>query len=398
MKKITYIPTLLIAVIISSSLITGCGNNETSSIEAIISGGDLEQVRAKKKELTEQQTALSKDIALLDSVISSNKAGSKLPLVTAFKVNNAEFKHFVELQGSVTTKQNVLIYPEMAGTLLRVNVEKGDKVSKGQLLATIDDGGMGNQLTQMKTQLELAKTTFERQKKLWEQNIGSEIQYLQAKTNYEAQKSAVKQLEGQLAKFAIRAPFSGIIDDVFKDQGNIVAPGGPGSEVFRIVNLSNMYVEVDVPESYLGSIQKGSYVEVFIPVLGETVKSYVRETGNFIKPDNRSYTAEIPVPNKNGKVKPNLTVRVKINDYTQPEAILIPQSVISENAEGDQYVYLAKGINKENVAQAVKNIITTGKTQGDNVEILTGLNAGQSVVKEGARTVKDGQDVKVLNQ
>ncbi|MEM6525014.1 MAG: efflux RND transporter periplasmic adaptor subunit [Bacteroidota bacterium] len=377
-------------------ILAACGN-EPGSVDALISNGDLEGIRAKKKELTEQQRSLEQEIALLDSVISANDENRKLPLVTTFEAKQAAFDHYIELQGDVTTKQNVLIYPEMAGTLLKVYIAEGDPVVKGQLLASIDDGGMKSQLQQMKTQLELAKTTFERQERLWGQKVGSEIQYLQAKTSYEAQDNAVKQMESQLSKYSIRAPFSGVIDDVIKDQGTVVSPG-PGSEVFRIVNLSNMYIEVNVPETYISTITPGKMVKVSFPVLGETIDSKVRQTGNFINPDNRSFTVEIPVPNKGGNIKPNLTAKVQINDYRNDMAILIPQSVISENSEGEQYAFVVSGINAENIAKANKNIIKTGKTQGDYVEVLEGINSGDNIIEEGARAVKDGQEVKILQQ
>jgi RND family efflux transporter MFP subunit len=294
------------------------------------------------------------------------------------------------------TKQNVLIYPEMAGTLNHVYVKEGQRVAKGQILASIDDGGLSSQLAQLKTQAELSRTTFERQKRLWEQNIGSEIQYLQAKTNYEAQMSAVKQMESQVAKSTIRAPFAGIIDDVIKDQGTVVAPGA-GAEVFRIVNLSNMYVEVEVPESHLNNVVPGKNVKVYFPVLGDSVTTKIRETGNFINPSNRSFTAEIPVPSHDGKIKPNLTARVMINDYTSDDAILIPQSILSENAEGEQYVFLVEADSIENDPVAKKVVITTGKTQGDFVEVLSGINSGDAIIDEGARSVKEGQKVKIKN-
>ena len=182
--------------------------------------------------------------------------------------------------------------------------------------------------------------------------------------SYEAQDNAVKQMESQLSKYSIRAPFSGVIDDVIKDQGTVVSPG-QGSEVFRIVNLSNMYIEVNVPETYISTITPGKMVKVYFPVLGETIDSKVRQTGNFINPDNRSFTVEIPVPNKGRNIKPNLTAKVQINDYRNDAAILIPQSVISENSEGEQYAFLVSGINGEKIAKANKNIIKTGKTQGD---------------------------------
>mgnify|MGYP001795990969 CR=1 FL=1 len=377
-------------------ILAACGN-EPGSVDALISSGNLEGIRTKKKELTEQRRSLEREIALLDSAISANDENRKLPLVTTFEAKQAAFDHYIELQGDVTTKQNVLIYPEMAGTLLKVYIAEGDPVVKGQLLASIDDGGMKSQLQQMKTQLELAKTTFERQERLWEQKVGSEIQYLQAKTSYEAQDNAVKQMESQLSKYSIRAPFSGVIDDVIKDQGTVVSPG-QGSEVFRIVNLSNMYIEVNVPETYISTITPGKMVKVYFPVLDETIDSKVRQTGNFINPDNRSFTVEIPVPNKGRNIKPNLTAKVQINDYRNDAAILIPQSVISENSEGEQYAFVVSGINGENIAKANKNIIKTGKTQGDYVEVLEGINNGDNIIEEGARAVKDGQEVKILQQ
>lgn len=389
MKNIIY--TLTAAVVLYS-----CGG-KTTSVEDIIAQGDLEVIRTKKNEISEQQRTIEKEVAMLDSVIAVLSGEEKLPLVTTLTVKAEKFNHFLELQGDVQTKQNVLIYPEMGGTLYRVYVKEGQRVTKGQLLASIDDGGMGSQLAQLKTQAELAKTTFERQKRLWEQKIGSEIQFLQAKSSYEANENMVKQAQSQLGKSTIRAPFSGIIDDVIKDQGTVVAPG-PGSEVFRIVNLSNMYVEVDVPESYLDGIQKGKEAIVYFPVLGDTVISKIRQTGNFINPSNRAFTVEIPVDNKNGSIKPNLTAKVSINDYSSDNAITIPQSIISENSEGQQYVYVAEETENENKALIKKHIITTGKTQGSMVEVLTGIADGDQLVKEGARTVKEGQNVEILNQ
>ncbi|TRX49190.1 efflux RND transporter periplasmic adaptor subunit [Fulvivirga sp. M361] len=386
----------LSAIILIAVFGTACEQKNEGSISELIASGDIKAIQSKKSEMSKQQKALEQDIALLDSVINANDGNKKFPLVTTFTAKTQMFEHFVELQGDVTTKQNVLIYPEMAGPLVKVYVNEGDRVSKGQLLGTIDDGGMSSQLQQFKTQLALEKTTYERQKRLWEQKIGSEIQYLQAKSRYESQESAVAQMESQLGKYSIRAPFNGIIDDVIKDQGTIVAPGGPGSEVFRIVNLSNMYIEVSVPESYIVNVTPGKNVKVHFPVLNETVESKVRQTGNFINPDNRSFTVEIPVPNKGGKIKPNLTAKVQINDYKNEQAILIPQSIVSENAEGEQYAFVASNVSSDNIAEANKTIITTGKTQGDYVEVLSGITSGQNVIQEGARSVKDGQQVKIL--
>nr|WP_288934456.1 efflux RND transporter periplasmic adaptor subunit [uncultured Allomuricauda sp.] len=389
MRKAIYI-TLTAAVLAS------CGGNSGKSLENVMASKDMEAIRAKHAEISSEKKALEMQLKSLDSAIALLDDTAKLPLVTTIEVHPQKFNHYLELQGDVMTKQNVLIYPEMAGTLNSVYVKEGQKVSKGQLLATIDDGGLSSQLAQLRTQAELSKTTFERQKRLWEQNIGSEIQYLQAKTNYEAQQSAVKQMESQVGKSSIRAPFTGIIDDVIKDEGTVVSPG-PGAEVFRIVNLSNMYIEVEVPESHLPNVTPGKDVKVYFPVLGDSVSTKIRQTGNFINPSNRSFTAEIPVPSHDGKIKPNLTARVMINDYTSDNAILIPQSILSENANGEQYVFLVNADSIQNDPVAKKVVIKTGKTQGDYVEVLSGINEGDAIIDEGARSVKEGQKVNIKN-
>jgi RND family efflux transporter MFP subunit len=338
---------------------------------------------------------LNTELRLLDSVINLKESNSKLALVTTLKTDEQQFRHYLDLQGNVMTKQNVLIYPEMAGTLIKVYVNEGQKVNKGQLLATIDDGGMSSQLEQLKTQAALAKTTFERQKRLWDQKIGSEIQYLQAETNYQAVENSVKQAQSQLAKSNIRAPFTGIIDNVIQEQGTVVSPAN-GQAVFRIVNLSDMYIEVDVPESYINGVTVGKEVKIYFPVLGDSITSTVRQTGNFINPANRSFRVEIAVPNENNNIKPNLTARVQINDYSNDSAILIPQSLISENSEGEQYVYIATEVDSSNMAVAQKQVIRTGLTQGDYVEVLSGIAPEVQVVMEGARNVRENQKVKII--
>ena len=387
MKKIYSILAL-------SLLLVACGGSENNSVSQTIASGNLEAIRSMKTNLTNQLNGIETDLAALEAAIANLDTNENLPLVTTFEVQPQVFNHYLDLQGNVKTRENVLLYPEMAGTLLTVKVKKGARVSKDQILAVIDNGGMSNQLSQLKTQAALAQTTFERQAALWEQKIGSEIQYLQSKAQAEAQVNAVLQLEKVLAKAQITAPFSGVIDQVLKDPGTVVSPGN-GSEVFRLINLSNMYIEVDVPEGYLGAVTKGKKAGVYFPVLHDSVNAVVRETGNYINPNNRSFSAEIAVENPNGQIKPNLNARVHINDYTNENALLIPQSVISENAAGEQYAYVAALNN--GVAIAKRHIITTGKTQGDFVEITSGISAGDLIIKEGARSVKDAQAVKILN-
>ncbi len=169
------------------------------------------------------------------------------------------------------------------------------------------------------------------------------------------------------------------------------------SQLIRIVNLDDMYIETDVPESYISNVTKGKDVTVDFPVLGKSISTKIRQAGNFINPDNRTFKIEVAIPNKDKTIKPNLTAKLKINDYTNENAVLIPQSIISENAEGEQYIYVVNGKNDNNEGVAKRIIIKTGKTQGDVIEILAGIENGAEIVQEGARSVKDGQTVKVIN-
>lgn len=380
---------------ISIVFLASCGSKNEQSVQDVIATKDLKQIRAKKAILDKKQQELSEEIKLLSKEISKLDTNKKVPLITTFSAEEKPFVHYLELQGNVQTKKNVLVYPETPGQITRIYVREGQRVSKGQILAQIDAGGLGSQLAQAQASEALAKTTYERQKRLWNQKIGSEIQFLQAKTNYEAQTNAVSNIRKMLAKYTIRAPFSGIVDDVMKEQGTIVAPG-PGSEICRVVNLSDMYIETDVPESYISSIKRGKKVEVDFPILGKTINSKVRQAGNFINPSNRTFKIEVAVPNKDRAIKPNMTAKLKVNDYTNPKAILIPQSIISENSKGEQYVYVVTNL-KENVGKAKQVIITTGKEQGDVIEVLTGLSSENQIIQEGARSVQDGQEVKILN-
>jgi RND family efflux transporter MFP subunit len=371
-----------------------CGNKKKESIEEIVKSNNLEKIKEKYAEVKTEEQALLQKLKILDSVKKVLEGTKNLQLITTYEAKEEVFNHYIEIQGSVVTKQNIILYPEFTGTLTHVYVTEGQQVSKGQILAKIDDSGLGQQLAQVKVQENLAKTTYERQKRLWEQNIGSEIQYLQAETNYKAQQSAVKQLLAQLSKTNVVAPFSGVIDDVISEQGSVVVPGQ--SPILRIVNLNDMYVEAEVPENYLPDVVPGKQVEAFFPVLNKTVTTKVRQVGSYINPNNRSFKIEVGIPNKNNDVKPNLTTRLKINDYTNEQAILIPQNVISENGAGDQYIYIVTDIDDLNRATAKQVFITTGKTQGDFIEVLSGINAGDQIISEGARSVQNEQQIEIM--
>ncbi|NVK51317.1 MAG: efflux RND transporter periplasmic adaptor subunit [Flavobacteriaceae bacterium] len=387
----------LYTVLIASLLFVSCTKKKEASVEDIIATNNIEQIKNKKAEIETKQLAFEAQIKMLNAKLDELDTNKKIPLITTFKVKQEVFTHFLELQGNVETKQNILIYPEIPGILEAIYVKEGQQVKKGQVLAKIKDGGLSDQLAQLETQATLAKTVFERQERLWKQKIGSEMQYLQSKANYEAQTKAVAQLKTQIEKTTIVAPFDGTIDDVIKETGTVVAPG-PGAEIFRIVNLNNMYISTDVPERYITSVTKGKKVNIELPVLGEKLSSTIRQVGSFINPNNRSFKVEVPVPNTSGNVKPNLTAKIQVNDYTNKAAILIPQGIISENAQGEQYIYVIKNKKATNEATVKRVIIKTGKTQGDVIEVLENLTAGTEIVLEGARSVHNGQTVKVINQ
>ena len=384
----------VIIVTLVSFFIISCGSDKPESLEDVLATNDLEQIRSLKGQLDTEQQEISAQIQQLEQKIAELDPEEKVPLVTTFEAKEQVFDHFLELQGSVSTKQNLVIFPEYNGILTKVYVKDGQRVGKGQALAKIDDGGLSQQLSQLQIQADLAKTTFERQERLWKEKIGSEIQYLQAKSSYEAQARAVDQLREQLAKTVVRAPFSGTIDDVITDQGSVVAAGQ--SQLFRIVNLDNMYIETDVPERYIADVTRNKTVKVEFPILGKEVDAKVRQAGNFINPANRTFKVEVAVPNNEESIKPNMTAKVRINDYTNDKAILIPQSIISENAEGNQYVYTV--VDKaDNKAKAQRVIVQTGRTQGDLIEIINGLKNGDEIIEEGARSVKNEQSVKIAS-
>lgn len=382
MKKI------LIIISVAATLIS-CGGKE-KTVDEIVAGNNLEEINAKKNELTAKQNAILDEIEKLDIAIANLDSSLSIPVITTIEAKSTSFKHYVQIQGSVQTKENIVIYPEYAGVLTKVFVKEGQFVNKGEVLAKIDDGGLNQQLSQMETQLALAKTTFERQERLWKDKIGSEIQFLQAKTNYEAQQKAVNQMKEQLAKTTITAPFSGVIDDVMSEQGQVVSPGM--NQLFRIINLNDMFIEAEIPENYITNIKTGSQVNVYFPVLNDTVTSTIRQVSNYINPNNRTFKIEIAITNENKMVKPNMTALLSINNYVNDSALVLPQAIISENAEGEKYVYAVKK-GKKNRNYAEKRVIKIGKTQNGVAEITEGIANGDIIIEEGARIVKEDEQV-----
>ncbi len=380
----------------SIALLTSCGGNPELSVDQIIAQGDLNTIREKRNSLLSEQQERSAQLLLLDEAIADLSQEQYLPLVSTQKVEPSVFKHFIDLQGSVATREDVVVFSEMSGTLYQIVVAEGQRVAKGAVLAKIDDGGMNQRRAQLAIQMNLAKTSFEKQERLWNQGIGSEMQFLQAKANFEAQQEGLKQLDSQLKKTVITAPFSGVIDDIMAQQGSVVYPGQ--SPIMRIINLQNMYIEAEVPERHLPAIVKGASVEVFFPILNRSVNTTIKQVGQYINQANRTFKIEIAIPNLDGMIKPNLTGRIKISDYIKENALVVPLSVISENGESEQFVYtVTKGEDQEK-GVAERRVITTGLIQDGKVEVLSGLEPHAEIITEGARNVRAGQAVQIIYQ
>lgn len=367
-----------------SFLLLACSKNDKeATIEQMVSKKDITGLQQKKAALQAELTAIEGALAKLNKNIQD-------ALVSVTTVKDTSFNSYLEIQGNVDTKENILIQPEFSGVLTSLLVKPGQKVSKGQLLGRVDDAGMSQQLASLENAYELAKTTFDRQKNLWDKKIGSEIQFLQAQTQMISAQKAVAQMKAQLAKTLIKAPFSGTIDEVFVEKGEVVAPSMNG--LMRIVNLSNMYVSTTVPEGYLKTIKVGTTVEVFIASINKTYTGKVRQVGNFINPNNRSFGIEVSVPNADNLLRPNQVAKLSIIDYSNAKAIAVPSNVVQQDGEGNTYVYTVENISG-NKGNAKKTIVKTGKTSKSMTEIIQGLSANMVIVTDGVNTISDGMKV-----
>ena len=367
-----------LVLIAASFLLIACVEKST---EDLIKDKNITELKNRKATI---QSELEKiDAALLNG----NKTPETEALVSVITLKDTVFNHYLEIQGNVNTKDNILVQPEFSGTLTILNVKAGQRVSKGQILGKVDDAGMSQQLASIENQYALAKTTFERQKNLWDKKIGSEIQFLQAQAQMISAQKSVAQMRAQVAKTVIRAPFSGTIDDVFVERGQVVAPNPQG--LMRIVNLSNMYVSTTVPETYIGKLKVGTAVDVFLTSLGKTYKGKVRQVANFINPSNRSFGIEVSVPNPDNLLRPNQVAQLKIIDYAIKNAIVVPTNVVQEDGKNNKFVFIATNINgKKGVAKKV--VVKVGKSSDNVTEILSGLTANDVIITEGANSIADG--------
>ena len=387
MKKIY---TLLLIIIIS-----GCNSSRNASIESLIELGDLEELKKRKKEYVDAMNTMKVELNEINNGISFLDENERLTLVSKYEIQQTIFNTYIEAQANLKTRKNVLILPEFQGTLEKVFISEGQKVKKGQLLAEINDSGLNEQYEQMVIQAEFAKENFERTQRLWDNNIGSEMQYLKSKTDYEASKKMVDQMKDRLLKTKIYAPFDGEIDEIISNVGSNLIPGV--SQILRLVNLDIIYAESFVSEKYISFIGEGTEAIVQIPLLNMEYRSSVNQTGNFINPSNRTFRIEVPVENFDNRIKQNLDAKIKINIYKKDDAIVIPLRIVREDALGKNFVYVMSEDNKEGVYLTSKQFITLGNKSEDKVEVTEGLALGDIVVLEGAYSVEDSQRVKLID-
>ena len=371
--------------------LTSCEDNST--LKSILESNDVEQIKLKRKQIAAAQQDFSSKLQIIDNKLEELNTNPQLPIVEVFAVNPVMFEHYVQVQGSVKSDELINIFPEFSGVVKAIYVKSGDVVKKGQPLIKIDDGGLKEQLSQLEIGFELTKTTFERQKRLWDQNIGSEIKFLESKTMFEAQKQGIEQLKKQIKKTLIEAPFSGNIDNVIVKKGEVVYPGR--SNLMMLLNLDNLYIESNVPEKHIASINSGNKAIVHFPLLDKTIPTTIRQSGSYINPINRTFKIEMDIEKKDLNIKPNLNSKVKINDYSNNSALMINQNFISIDSDNKEYVY--KIYNKNKKTYVSKNIIITGKNDGTNVEVISGLISGDRVVSEGIRKLVDNARVKIIN-
>lgn len=353
------------------------------------SNGELEK---KKNELSKKESELAllkqeietlkKEIEVLDpsSVIERSE------LVTVQEVAKEEFKKFIEAQATTYAENNIKLTTDLGGLVTKVNVQIGDYVPQGKVLVQLDNQLILNQISELQTALNLAKDVYDKRNRLWQQNIGSEIEYLQAKNNYESLQASMQTAQTQLSKTSIKAPISGYVDNVMVKIGEMVAPGTPA---VQLVNLSKMEVRADLPEIYLKSIEVGDEVELEIPVLGKTKKAKVTAIGQNINQTNRTFQVVATINNPDGEVKPNLLAKIKVNDITVKDAVIIPTRLLQESSKG-YFVYVAeKDANGDYRAKKVD--IEIAESYEAKMVVSSGLKGGEMLIDLGYRNVLEGQ-------
>lgn len=376
MKPILFLSVLALAL--------SCNSNVKES-------QSLTDLKSKKEVLVKEMNRIGTELKAIETAISALDTLKKVMTVTAIKADVKAFNHYIEVQGTVKADQTIELHAEMGGTVSAILVKEGQKVTKGQVLATLDSEVIDNSVLQLETQLALATTTFERQARLWKQNIGSEIQYLQAKAQKEGLENSMKSMEAQARKMKIIAPFSGVIDQIFAKTGELTSPQMP---FLRLVNLNTVYVESEITETYLKAIKKGTEVLLNFRSIGTSLEASISQVGNFINPNNRSFKTRIDLENPNNELKANLLADIRINDF-KATGIVIPSRLVQKDSNDQTFVYT---IEPNGSTHTVVKTYMTEAMNYDNLSYISeGLLPTSILVDKGARLVNNNEDVKLVH-
>ncbi len=363
--------------------LASCGGEKTLEERK----ADLE---AKKMELAKLQNEVSKmETELLAEDPTLGQKEEIGILVEVKKVAPEEFEHHFEVNGSLEAVEQANISPEQGGQIKQILVKEGDRVTAGTTLATLNVSVFQTNLQEIDNGIELAQTVYDRQARLWEQKIGSEIQYLEAKNRLESLQKKRETLVAQMAMSTVKAPFAGVVDRIWQKEGELAAPGQP---LLTLVNMSEMKVKADVSENYVQAVKENAEVEVDFPSFGISTTAAIRQVSNIINPSNRTFSVEVRVPNKDGSLKPNGIATLKIKDFEVADALVVPAIAIGKDAKG-AFLFV---INEEDgTKKAVKKYVTTGRTSGGQTRVTEGLNSGDRVVIEGYNEVANGDLVRI---
>jgi RND family efflux transporter MFP subunit len=370
-------------LIVGIIFLTSCGGSST-----------LEELKTQKSEIEGEIKALKDQLAELDEAIKKIDTTSndeKLELVTVIDLNPDVFNNYIEAQGKTYTENNVMVTTDMGGLVKGVFVDEGQYVNQGQTLIQLDNSIITSQMAELETAISLAKEVFDKRQRLWNQNIGSEIEYLQAKNQYESLIDKKASANVQLSKTSIKAPISGYIDMINVKLGEMAAPGMPACQ---IVNNTMMEVKIDLPEVYLGKVNKGDEILIELPAIEKEVKAKVSAVGQTVNAYNRAFQVIASIDNKDNIIKPNMLVKAKFNNLTVSDAIVIPSNLLQESAQG-YFVFTAETDSLTNEVVAVKKQIEVGESYGGQIVVTKGLNESDVIINEGFRNVLDGQLIKI---
>lgn len=348
-------------------------------------------LKLEKSKQEKIKDSISNIIIDIESKLSELDTLKSVYKVNTYAIKPSHYEHYINVQGNTKTDKNVTIRPQVSGLITKIYVKEGQRVKNRQLLLQIDDAVLRNSIFEVKNMLKLAQTSYDRQKRLWDQKIGSEMQYLQAKNNKESLENKISTLYSQQRNYKVRAPFTGIIDDLIATKGDLASPQTP---LIQIVNLSKMYVESDVSENFIMSIKKGSKAIVNFTSISEEINAKVSQVSNNISPENRSFKIRIDVRSKSGMIKPNLLADIKIKDFDVKDAIVIPTNLVQIDGDGNKFVFTIT--KKDNKTIVTKKIITTNSDFNGNSLITKGLIKEDILINEGSRNVSTNQEVEVF--